>query len=155
LPDLTAFGLNSTNMPPGQPLLVVLVDVEQRPSRRTLKVLAGQAAGLRQKGIATIILQAGAMSDDGFADWKRQADIPFPVTSLEGDPDQARAALGAASLPWLLLANKDHRVVSEGFPVEDVEARLQDLKAENIPETLPNAGAEDVKALLHDSKGAP
>lgn len=128
LPDLAPFGLNSTNVPPGQPLLVMLVDVEQRPSRRALKVLAGQAAGLRQRGIVLVILQAGAMSDDAFADWKREAAIPLPIASLKGDADRARAVLGAASLPWLILTDKARRVACEGFPVEDVEAKLRDLK---------------------------
>lgn len=46
-------------------------------------------------------------------------------------------------------------MISEGFPVEDVEPRLQDLKAEKVPESLPNAGVEDVEAILRDSKGSP
>ncbi len=80
---------------------------------------------------------------------------PGSLILLKGDPDRAHGVLGAASLPWLLLANKAHWVVSEGFPVEDVEARLQDLKAEKIPETLPNAGVKDVEAILRDSKRTP
>jgi hypothetical protein len=92
-----------------------------------LKLLSDQAAALKEKGVGVAVLQAGSMADDGFADWKKDAGAPFPIGRFKTDPEKARAAWGAAALPWLILADKAHRVVAEGFAPEEVEARLQAL----------------------------
>jgi len=44
---------------------------------------------------------------------------------LKGDAEKARAAWGASALPWLILTDKAHRVTAEGFPLEDLEAKLK------------------------------
>jgi len=30
-------------------------------------------------------------------------------------------------LPWLILADKNHQVVAEGFPIEELDAKLKEL----------------------------
>jgi len=128
LPDLAPLGLAPADAPAGQPLLALLIDAEQRPSRRALRLLAEQAPALKQKGLAILILQAGAMADDAFAAWKQEAALPFPVARFKDDPDKTRAAWGATALPWPILTDKSHRVAAEGFPLEELDAKLKDLK---------------------------
>ena len=36
-------------------------------------------------------------------------------------------AWGARSLPWLILADKNHHVVAEGFPIEELDAKLKEM----------------------------
>ncbi len=127
LPDLAAFRLNSADYPPGLPVLAVLIDAEQRPSRHALKVLGDQADALKQKGVAVVILQTSPMTDDAFAEWKKDAGVAFPVGRIKTDPDQTRAAWGAAALPWLVLADKRHRVTAEGFAPGEIGSQLQAL----------------------------
>jgi uncharacterized GH25 family protein len=127
LPDLAPLGLAATDSPSGHPVLALLIDAEQRPSRRTLKVLSDQADTLKQKGIAVVVLQAGTMSADAFADWKKETATPFPVGAFKTDPEKARAAWGAIALPWLILTDKSHRVTAEGFDAEELDAKLQAL----------------------------
>ncbi|MGA2865526.1 MAG: carboxypeptidase regulatory-like domain-containing protein [Verrucomicrobiota bacterium] len=128
LPDLAPLGLAPADAPAGQPLLALLIDAEQRPSRRALRLLAEQAPALKQKGLAIVILQAGAMADDAFAAWKQEAALPFPVARFKDDADKTRAAWGAAALPWPILTGKSHRVAAEGFPLEELDAKLKELK---------------------------
>jgi hypothetical protein len=128
LPDLAPLGLAPADAPPGQPLLALLIDAEQRPSRRALRLLAEQAPALKQKGLAIVILQVGAMADEAFAAWKQEAALPFPVARLKDDPDKTRAAWGATALPWPILTDKSHRVAAEGFALEELDAKLKDLK---------------------------
>lgn len=127
LPDLAPLGLAAADCPAGQPVLALLIDAEQRPSRRALRLLSDQAAALKQKGVAVIILQFGSMAEDAFADWKKDAAVPFPTGCVKSNPDQARAAWGAAALPWLILADKTHRVAAEGFAPEELDAKLDAL----------------------------
>jgi uncharacterized GH25 family protein len=124
LPDLAALGFAAADCPSGQAVLAVLIDAEQRPSRRALRLLSEQAAALKEKGVVTVILQVGAMADDAFAAWKQEAALPYPVVSVKADADKTRHAWGAGALPWLILTDKTRQVVAEGFAPDEVSATL-------------------------------
>jgi len=127
LPDLGALGLAAADAPAGQPVIVLLIDAEQRSSRRALKVLTDQAGALKEKGVAVIILQAGPMADAAYAAWLQEAAFPFPIARLKDTSERGLSAWGATSLPWLLLAVQSHRVAAVGFPIEELEAKLKEL----------------------------
>ena len=94
LPDLAPLGLTPEQAPADQALLAVLIDAEQRPSRRALRLLGEQAAALKEKGVAVIVVHAGTMTEDAFKAWKQEAAVAFPVGCLKGDAEKARARLG-------------------------------------------------------------
>lgn len=127
LPDLAPLGLAAADAPAGSPVLVLLMDAEQRPSRRALKRIEDQADLLKDKGLAVLVIQAGAMPEDAFNDWRQDAALAFPVGRMKEQPEKARATWGASALPWLILTDKDHRVVAEGFAPEEIEAKLGDM----------------------------
>ena len=112
--------------PSDQALLALLIDAEQRPSRRAVRLLGEQAAALKEKGVAVVVVHTGSMADDAFKAWKQEAALPFPVGCLKGDAEKARAAWGANALPWLILTDKAHRVTAEGFELDELDARLKD-----------------------------
>ena len=128
LPDLAATGLTAADTPADQPVLVLLIDAEQRPCRRVLRLLGEQAATLKQKGLAVVVLHSGDMAADAFAAWKQEAALPFPVGKLKPGADEARTAWGAGALPWFILTDKAHKVIAEGFGVDELEAKLGDIK---------------------------
>jgi hypothetical protein len=127
LPDLAPLGLTLEQAPADRALLAVLIDAEQRPSRRALRLLGEQAAVIKEKGVAVIVVQTGTMADDDFKAWKQEAALAFPIGCLKGDVEKARATWGASALPWLILTDKAHRVTAEGFPLEELEAKLKEL----------------------------
>jgi protocatechuate 3,4-dioxygenase beta subunit len=127
LPELASFGLTPAECAPDKPVLAVLVDAEQRPSRRALKVLAAESAALEQKGVKLIVLQVGVMTEEALAEWKKEAALPFPVGHCKGNPEQARATWGASALPCLILADKAHKVIAEGFAPEEVDVKVRGL----------------------------
>ena len=127
LPDLAPLGVTTAEAPADQPLLAVLVDAEQRPSRRALRLLGEQAAAIKEKGVVVIVVHTGTMADGEFKTWKQETALPFPVVSLKGDAEKARAAWGAGALPWLILTDKAHRVTAEGFALEELDAKLKSL----------------------------
>ena len=124
LPDLGTLGLTAAEAPANQRLLALLVDVEQRPSRRVLKRLTELADLLKENGVAVVVLQAGALEGDAFAAWKKENALPFPIGVLKGNRDQARAAWGAAALPWLILTDASRKVTDEGFAPGELEEKL-------------------------------
>lgn len=127
LPNLASLGLTAADVPAGQPLLVLLIDAEQRPSRRTLKVLTEQADALKAKQVGVLIVQAGAMADAAYAAWLQEAALPFPIARLKDSSENGRAAWGAAALPWLILADSAHKVVAEGIAADELDGQLKPL----------------------------
>jgi hypothetical protein len=127
LPDLSPLGLTQAEVPADQPILAIVIDAEQRPSRRALRLLAEQASVLKEKGMAVVVLHTGTMSDDAFKAWKQEAALPFAVGRFKGDPEKARASWGATALPWLILTDKTRRVMAEGFELDELEARIKAL----------------------------
>jgi len=125
LPDLAPLGLTPADAPADQLLLAVLIDAEQRPSRRALRLLGEQAASLKEKGVAVVVVQTGSMADDAFKAWKQEAALPFPVGCLKGDAEKSRASWGAGALPWLILTDKAHRVTAEGFDLDELDAKVK------------------------------
>jgi hypothetical protein len=67
------------------------------------------------------------MAEQDFKSWKQEAALPFPVGCLKEKPEKVRASWGAAALPWLILTDKAHRVTAEGFPLEELDAKVKDL----------------------------
>jgi hypothetical protein len=128
LPDLAVAGLTAADAPLDRPVLVLLIDVEERPSRQVLRSLVEQAPTLKQKGVAVVVLQSGDMAEAAFTAWRQEAAIPFPVGQLKAAPEVAQAAWGARALPWFILTDKAHRVTAEGFPLEDLDAKLGEIR---------------------------
>ena len=126
LPNLAPLGLTAAELPADQPVLAVLVDAEQRPSRRALRLLGEQAAAIKEKGVVVIVLHTGTMADVEFKTWKQENALPFPIVSLNGDAEKARNAWGAGALPWLILTDKAHRVTAEGFTLEELDSHIKD-----------------------------
>jgi protocatechuate 3,4-dioxygenase beta subunit len=124
-PDLAPLGLTPSDAPAEQALLAVLIDAEQRPSRRALRLLGERAAVLKEKNVAVIVVQTGTMEADAFKAWKQEAALPFPVGCLKGEGEKARVAWGAGALPWLILTDKAHRVTAEGFDLDELDAKLK------------------------------
>jgi len=127
LPDLAAAGLDAADAA-DHPVLALLIDAEQRPCRSVLRLLSDHAAILKQKGVAVIVLHSGDMAEDAFNAWKQDAAAPFPIMRLKQEPGKARAAWGAGALPWFILTDKSHAVIAEGFTLDDLDAKLGELK---------------------------
>jgi hypothetical protein len=127
LPDLTALGLSTETVPAGKPALLCLFDLEQRPSRRFLRLLNEQQAALQQKGLVILGLQSALTTDEIFKEWKQSTAVSIPVGRFAEKTDQTKWVTEIESLPWLILTDKDHRVVAEGFALEELEAKLTDL----------------------------
>ena len=104
-------------------MLAVFVDTK-RSLVRFLESLGQKAGMLKEKGLAVIVVQSSPMSEDLFATWKQQADLPFPTGWMKDNVEKTRAAWGVGSLPWLLLIDRTHRVIDEGFSLAELDSKL-------------------------------
>ena len=127
LPDLTSVNLAGEATPEGKPVLLCLFDVGQRPSRHTLRQLEEQSASLRQRGVALLGIQAAVTTDEIFNAWKGANSVSFPVGRITEQTEKCKWASDVGALPWLVLTDRNHRVVAEGFALEDLPTKLKEF----------------------------
>ncbi len=127
LPDLTSVSLEPDAAPAGQPVLLCLFDAAQRPSRRVLKQLNDRAAALHEKSVCVLGVQAVVTSDDVFDEWKTASPVTITVGRIIEKTDKNKWVTGLSSLPWLILTDANHKVVAEGFPLEELDAQIEKI----------------------------
>ncbi|MEO8427503.1 MAG: hypothetical protein ABI651_10370, partial [Verrucomicrobiota bacterium] len=127
LPDLTSLGFAADAAPAGKPVLLCLIDVQQRPSRRMVRLLTLQQDDLREKGVTVLAAQIVPASNESWDDWKETNPFFFPISRLAEKSDKTKWASGLENLPWLILADRKGIVVDEGFPLEELEDKLQEV----------------------------
>jgi protocatechuate 3,4-dioxygenase beta subunit len=128
LPDLTGFNLATDGAPAGKPVLLCLFDAAQRPSRHIISQLNEQAAVLRQTNVVVLGIQAAVITDENFNAWKNSGAVSIPLGRVAEKSPKTRWASEVSALPWLILTDANHRVVAEGFSLDELDAQIQKLK---------------------------
>jgi hypothetical protein len=127
LPDLADAALPHDALPAGRPLLLCLFDLEQRPSRRCVRLLAERHHALAQKGLTIAAIQATEITGESFQAWKEANPLPFPVGRVQDKSDNTKWISQINSLPWLILTDKERRVSAEGFAIDELEEQIHEL----------------------------
>jgi hypothetical protein len=127
LPDLATVNLASDTAPASKPVLLCLFDASQRPSRHVVHQLDEQAAALRQQGVTVLGVQAAVTSDETFNEWKSASPVSFPVGRVTEKSEKSKWASAVPALPWLILTDADHRVIAEGFALDELDAQIKKL----------------------------
>jgi hypothetical protein len=127
LPDLTTVNLSAAAAPAGKAVLLCLFNAGERPSRHVIHLLDQQAAALGQKNICVLGVQAALTSDDIFNGWKSGGAVFIPVGRLTEKSPKTKWVSDVTTLPWLILTDVSHRVVAEGFSLDDLDAQIQKL----------------------------
>jgi hypothetical protein len=125
LPDLTSIGFAADVAPSGKPVLLCLLNVQERPSRRIARLLAKREKALR--GITVLEAQTAPANDASWNDWKEINTGHFPVSRLAEKSEKNKWASSLENLPWLILTDRKGIVVAEGFELDDLDAKLQEL----------------------------
>jgi protocatechuate 3,4-dioxygenase beta subunit len=127
LPDLAGVNLAGDAAPASQPVLLCLFDAGQRSSRHVVHQLDEQAAALRQQGVTVLGVQAAVTSDEILNQWKSASPVSFPLGRVTEKSEKSKWALAVPALPWLILADANHRVVMEGFALDELDAQVKKL----------------------------
>ncbi len=126
LPSLEDFGLRLSQVRDSNNTIVICFwDMEQRPSRHCITQLAKQADQLKEKGMTVVAVQASKVDENTLNEWVKKNNIPFPVGMVQGDEEKTRFAWGVKALPWLILTDRRHVVVAEGFALTELENKIK------------------------------
>ncbi len=127
LPGLASVGLAVDAAPTGQPLLLCLLDAEQRPSRRAARLLAERHDALKTRGVTVLAAQVAVVSAESLQEWTNSSPMPFVVGRIEKPLPVNKWATGVPSLPWLILRDAQGNVAAEGFALDELDAKLEAL----------------------------
>ena len=89
-----------------------------------MRQLGAKAQELKTKGVLVVAVHASNVDDNKLRLWAQKYDINFPVGMIKADAANTRIAWGVCSLPWLILTDKKHIVVAEGFSFDELDDKL-------------------------------
>jgi hypothetical protein len=109
-------------------LLLCFFDIEQRPSRSCIIELNKRIQGFNEKGIQIIAIQTAKTERSEIDNWIKENNISFKVGMIQEDEEKARTEWGIEALPWMILTDKEHIVIAEGFSLNDLDEKLELIK---------------------------
>jgi len=131
LPGLEGLGLeDATAQSEGKSILLCFWNMEQRPSRRCLKVLATAAQRLRARNVTVVIVHAGPLNRGDLSTWLKERGGSFPAGTVAKSVPHVLETWGVEGLPWLILADAQHVVSAEGFDVAELDEKLKAISAD-------------------------
>ncbi len=129
LPELKDLNIDlSPASTAGKMILVCFLDIEQRPSRNTLRQLSAKAQQLGAKGVVVAAVQASKIDGSSLDEWRKRYNISFPLGMVQGDQEKARFTWGVRSLPWLILTDSRHVVAAAGFRLSELDAIIEQIE---------------------------
>jgi len=109
----------------GKMILICIWDMNQRPSRNCIIELGKLADEMKEKGVSTVIIQASKLDINTINEWVEKNDVPFPVGMTQNDEDKTRFNWGFKSLPWLILTDRKHIIIAEGFGLDELDDKIR------------------------------
>jgi peroxiredoxin len=128
--------------------LVCFFDINQRPSRNCLLQLSTRAKELMAKNVVVVDVQASKIDESALNEWVKKNNIPFPVGMIQVNEEKTRFSWGVRSLPWLILTDKKHIVIAEGFGVEKLEEELNKIEATPSKHATPINNSDVPKSFM-------
>jgi hypothetical protein len=125
LPELKDLGINLSPADVNdRVILVCFFDMNQRPSRNCMQQLNKRAQELKAKDIVVIAAQTSKIDENKLNEWTKDQSVSFPVGMVQGDEKEFHFAWGIKSLPWLILTDKQHTIITEGFGLDELDEEI-------------------------------
>jgi hypothetical protein len=107
-------------------ILLCFVDIEQA-SQKYAYDLAARASKLADKDILVIFVDASGSEKKQIDIWARQNSIKVPVGRFHKKLlKEIHQAWGIETLPRLVLTDRNHAIVAEGFTLEEMVAKIKE-----------------------------
>ena len=125
LGNLAALGFQDTAASAdGKCILICFFDHQHRACRRTVEMLTRQASSLAAQGVVVLTVHTADADERTARAWTENSKLPFPLGFIPAGPDSEKlaASWGVTAIPWLILTDKDHKVMAEGFTIDQLDA---------------------------------
>ena len=129
LPEMDNLGINLTQLNiENKIMLICFFDYQQRPSRNCIMQIARQSEQLKEQGIQIVTIQVSKIDIKSLNEWAKDNNINFPVGMIQTDEKKTKISWGVQSLPWLILTDKNHVVITEGFALNELNDKISDAE---------------------------
>lgn len=146
LPDLEKMGIKLPSDASEKMILVCLWDMNQRPSRNLIKELAKQADDLAEEDIEVACIHVADTDDKVVEEWVNENKIPFTTGKSTDEIGKTTFEWGVKSMPWLILTDRRHIVIKEGFSLNELnEQVLQTGLESKFEQDIIETSAGDLK----------
>jgi protocatechuate 3,4-dioxygenase beta subunit len=105
-------------------LLICFFDYAQRPARHCILQLNGRLAQLKEQGLEIIAVQTTKTSENELDKWIKKMNVSIPVGIVTGDINDVRFNWNVQSMPWLILTDRQHNVIAEGFGIDELNDKI-------------------------------
>lgn len=111
-------------------ILLCFFDYQQRPSRNCIMQLNKNEQELQANDIAIVAIQTTKAAQENLDKWIKENNILLTIGLTKTDDEHIRSTWGVKSLPWLILADKQHIVQAEGLSLDEMDDKIKALTAE-------------------------
>ena len=109
-------------------MLACFFDMNQRPSRNCIMQLNKRAEELKAKDIVLVGVQASKIDENTLDEWIKNSGVSYPVGLIETNIEDVKIKWGVKALPWLILTDKKHTVIAEGFGMDELGENISQIK---------------------------
>jgi len=149
LPELEKMGIELPAGASEKMILVCLWDMQQRPSRNYIKELAKKADDLAEEDVVVACVQVTDVDDKVVNEWVKENKIPFAIGKSTPEMGKSTFDWGVKSMPWLILTDRRHIVIKEGFVLSDLNEQILQAGTESkFEQDIIKTSAGDLKITL-------
>jgi len=127
LPDLNHFGLElDSDWAKDKMVLLCFWEMGGQLSEQWVRALKERQENLAEKGVAVVLVEACGAARAKLKSWAEKNKMSFPVGSFrERNVEPLRQNWVIARLPWLVLTDKEHVVIAEGFGLDGLNDKIE------------------------------
>jgi hypothetical protein len=127
LPDINHFDLKlDSDWAKDKMALLCFWEMGEPNSEQLARALNERQESLTEKGMAVILVEACGATRAKLKSWAEENKVGFPVGSFrERDVKPLRQNWVIERLPWLVLTDKEHVVIAEGFGLNELDDRIR------------------------------
>lgn len=122
--DLPAEGIKA------KMILICFWDMDQRPARRCIRMLAAKDEELKKRGVVVLSVHASGADEKRLREWTTKNKIPFTAGCAPAagkTQKKTLSAWGVRAVPWLILTDRKHVVRAEGFGLIELDEKLKEV----------------------------
>ena len=109
-------------------VLLCFCKLSQTSSQEYVLKLTEQADSLAQKGVVVILVQTPEIKRQRLNTWMKKNEVLFPVGKISRKTaKEILRSWGTDKLPHLVLADKNHTVIFEGFSLEELNEKIKEI----------------------------
>ena len=110
----------------GKPVLLCFWDYEQRPSRNCILELNKKAQELKNN-VEIAAVHIATIDKETLDEWLKENEITLTIGTVGNNESKVRYNWSVKYLPWFVLTDSEHKVIYEGFGINELDEKISSL----------------------------